>query len=156
MLCTYGGVAFLTGALICMTGNCVRAMVNNVTQPAARGTAFALFNLSDDLGRGLGPLAVAILVEGFGGRRRPAFCVATLGWLLCGALNTAAACTLERDLTRVARKADRAQALADKGLAAGKAGGRWGVRGEEGERRGQGDAGRDPVLRRGKGQYELV
>jgi len=99
-------VAFVTGVLICMTGNCVRSMVQNATRPRARGMAFSIFNLSDDVGRGLGdhacvhwcsipgcppqalfsgnslagPLAVAMLISSWGGKRRPAFNVAALFW----------------------------------------------------------------------------
>lgn len=41
----------------------------NVTYPENRGTAFALFNLSDDIGKGGGPVLVAMLVKAFGDRR---------------------------------------------------------------------------------------
>lgn len=41
----------------------------NVTYPENRGTAFALFNLSDDIGKGGGPVLVALLVRIFGDRR---------------------------------------------------------------------------------------
>jgi MFS-type transporter involved in bile tolerance (Atg22 family) len=47
-----------------MKGNCVRSMVQNTVLPQCRGAAFALFNLSDDVGRGLGPLVVATIVMG--------------------------------------------------------------------------------------------
>jgi MFS-type transporter involved in bile tolerance (Atg22 family) len=36
---------------------------------ACIGTAFALFNLSDDIGKGGGPMLVAMLVRTFGDRR---------------------------------------------------------------------------------------
>ena len=59
-----GGVhnmnANTTSPTLIQTGNCVRSMVQNTTLPHTRGAAFALFNLSDDLGRGLGPLAVKV------------------------------------------------------------------------------------------------
>ena len=44
-------------------------LCQNVTYPENRGTAFALFNLSDDIGKGGGPVLVALLVRIFGDRR---------------------------------------------------------------------------------------
>lgn len=39
------------------TGTNVRATLMNTNAPETRGTAFAIFNLVDDLGKGLGPEA---------------------------------------------------------------------------------------------------
>jgi hypothetical protein len=97
-----------------LTVKCYNVRYQNVTYPENRGTAFALFNLSDDIGKGGGPVLVALLVRIFGDRRystmhilfshhllicfkdcvnillsinhytRPAFCIGILAWLLCG------------------------------------------------------------------------
>ena len=75
----------------------------NVCSPETRGTAFAFFNLSDDLGKGGGPMVIASFVKVFGSRRyssstryvyiplnnntlmtRTAFNVASCFWILCG------------------------------------------------------------------------
>ena len=40
----------------------MRSVLQNVCTPETRGTAFALFNLTDDIGKGGGPLIVATLV----------------------------------------------------------------------------------------------
>ena len=98
---TYFAVALVSGFFITLTGNNVRAMLQNTTRPRGRGTGFAIFALSDDVGKGLGPLAVAGLIAANGGNRRYAFSIAALGWLLCGALNVAAAFTIEKDCDAV-------------------------------------------------------
>ena len=51
----YAG-AILLGFLAGATGPIVRATLQNVTLPQARGQAFALFNTFDDFGRGRQPL----------------------------------------------------------------------------------------------------
>ena len=75
-------VAF-TGFFAAFTGPNVRSVLQNVTSPENRGTAFALFTLSDDIGKGGGPAVVAFLVTSFGSRR-PAFSVGILAWVVCG------------------------------------------------------------------------
>jgi len=44
----------------------VRAMVVNVNAPGERGTAFGVFNLTDDLGKGLGPVMTSLLIARLG------------------------------------------------------------------------------------------
>lgn len=91
-----GGIwAFLAGALSCVTGTNVRAVLIGVNAPETRGTCFALFGLADSLGKGLGPAAVASLIGRMG--RRRAFNQAICLWFLCGALLLAMAWTLEHD-----------------------------------------------------------
>lgn len=57
-------VAALGGLVVPMTGANVRAILANVNPPHQRGSAFSVFNLTDDLGRGLGPFFVAALIVG--------------------------------------------------------------------------------------------
>ena len=47
-----------------------------------RGTAFALYNLADDLGRCLGPFIISFLILNFG--RQIGFNIANGIWFLCG------------------------------------------------------------------------
>ncbi|MBW1877085.1 MAG: MFS transporter [Deltaproteobacteria bacterium] len=75
-------LAVLTGFTITITGPCVRTMLLDVNAPETRGTAFALYNLADDLGKGLGPAIIAVLIASFG--RLTAFHVANLFWVFCG------------------------------------------------------------------------
>lgn len=65
----YLGLMFVGGLAVSIPGPNVRAVLQNVCLPETRGTAFALFNLTDDIGKGGGPALVALLVHGLGGRR---------------------------------------------------------------------------------------
>jgi len=67
-----------------------------------RGTAFSLFMLTDDLGKGFGPLVVAGFVAAFG--RETAFFIAVLFWIPCGCLLAASCYTLPRDLQTAAAR----------------------------------------------------
>jgi MFS family permease len=77
-------------------GPIIKATLTNVTLPRARGQAFALFNLFDDFGKGLGPFYVSLLIVHFGGRLR-AFNLGVFGWILCGVFNFAIFFTVARD-----------------------------------------------------------
>lgn len=69
----------------------------NVCIPEIRGSAFAVFTLSDDIGKGLGPALVVALINACGGNRREAFNIVVLFWLFCGALLTCLALTVVKD-----------------------------------------------------------
>lgn len=58
--------ALFAGFLVNITGPIVRSMLQNVTAPEARGTAFAFFTLTDDIGKGGGPVIVAALASTLG------------------------------------------------------------------------------------------
>jgi predicted MFS family arabinose efflux permease len=75
-------LAFLGGALSCVTGANVRAVLINVNTPETRGTTFAMLNLMDDLGKGAGPAAVAGLITRMGSRRA-AFNLSISFWFPC-------------------------------------------------------------------------
>jgi sugar phosphate permease len=70
-------------------------MVIHVNPPDQRGAAFSLFNLTDDLGRGLGPAIVAQLVGLFG--REKAFILSFSSWGLCAVLLYFTGSTLGKD-----------------------------------------------------------
>jgi hypothetical protein len=113
----------------------VRAVLIGVNAPETRGTVFAIFNLMDGLGKGLGPAAVASLIESHG--RLYAFNVSLSMWLLCGALLACIALTLgadERALQlRLARARNAAQADGEEEEEEQQAGGGGGGRGDGGE-----------------------
>lgn len=90
-------VAICTGLTSGTTGPIVKATLQNVTHPQARGQAFALLNTFDDFGRGLGPVFVAALIESMGGNRTRAFTAGAFGWMLCGLLNVGMFWTVEKD-----------------------------------------------------------
>jgi MFS family permease len=89
-------IAFTGGFGSGPTGPIIKATMTNVTLPRARGQAFALFNLFDDLGKGLGPYFVSILITQMGGRL-PAFNVGVFGWIICGVANLAIFFTVKQD-----------------------------------------------------------
>lgn len=89
-------IAISSGICSGVTGPIIKATLQNVTHPQARGQAFALFNTFDDFGRGLGPVFVAVLIQKMGGRT-PAFNVGVLGWMLCGIFNLCVFWTVVRD-----------------------------------------------------------
>ena len=94
-----GITSLLAGFGSGVTGPIVKATLQNVTLPNARGQAFALLNTFDDFGRGLGPVFVASLIVALGGRRI-AFNVGVAGWILCGLLNACIFFTIREDVFR--------------------------------------------------------
>jgi sugar phosphate permease len=98
-----GAAAGFTAA---MTAPNIRAVLLNVNAPETRGSIFALYNLFDDLGRGLGPFFIALLIASLG--RVGAFHVANLLWVICGVLLVLMSRSFPRDelaLTRRLREA---------------------------------------------------
>ncbi len=75
-------LGFVTGFLISITGPNVKAMLLNVNTPETRGSIFALFNLTDNLGKGFGPVIISFFIVRFG--RLTAFNIANLFWVVCG------------------------------------------------------------------------
>jgi MFS family permease len=105
-----GEISFGTGFRICfiavlagigsgVTGPIVKATLQNVTIPHARGQAFALLNTFDDFGRGLGPVFVAGMIISLGGRQA-AFNIGVGGWILCGLFNICIFFTVKSDEAR--------------------------------------------------------
>ena len=93
-------IGFVLGLLATQTGPIVRACLTNTTAPRARASAFAVFALFDDLGKGFGPVVIARLVRAYG--RRRAFVLATIfGWGVGSLVNAAIPLTLEADERRL-------------------------------------------------------
>ena len=95
-----GLIAFTSGFGSGPTGPIIKATVTNVTHPRTRGQAFALFTLFDDLGKGLGPYFVSLLIVRMGGRLK-AFNVALFGWVICGVANLLIFFTVSQDEAKV-------------------------------------------------------
>ena len=89
-------IALLAGFGSGPTGPIIKATLTNVTDPQERGQAFALFNLFDDFGKGLGPFFVSLLIAGVGGRSE-AFNLGIFGWVICGVANLAVFFFVEAD-----------------------------------------------------------
>ena len=60
----------------------MKAILMNVNHSNHRGTAFSLYKLADDLGRGFGPFIISILILQFG--RQWGFNLANAIWFFCG------------------------------------------------------------------------
>jgi predicted MFS family arabinose efflux permease len=95
MLGTTFFMAVLTGIMSSTVGPNMRAMMMNVNEPETRGVALALQTMLDDLGKGLGPALVAVLISSVG--RTAAFNISTAGWIPCGLLLLSASMTLAKD-----------------------------------------------------------
>ena len=87
--------AVFAGMASSTVGPNVRAMIMNVNEPETRGVALALQTTLDDLGKGLGPAIVALMISGLG--RESAFFWATAGWIPCGILLMMCSKHLEED-----------------------------------------------------------
>ena len=81
--------AALVGLLAAFAGPNLRALLLDRNAPRARGRAIALLTLTDDLGKGLAPALVALLIVPFG--RAAAFDIALGGWLISALLMAAMA-----------------------------------------------------------------
>jgi len=73
------------GFFVSMNGPNVRSVLQSVTAPEVRGSAFAIYNLTDDLGKGGGPVLVASLVHAFG-NRQTAYNVSICFWFICAVM----------------------------------------------------------------------
>ena len=72
----------LSGFFITVTAPNMKAILMNVNHSNTRGTAFAFYNLADDLGRGFGPFIISFFILQFG--RQVAFNIANFIWFFCG------------------------------------------------------------------------
>jgi hypothetical protein len=75
---------FIGGCLASVPGPNIRAALLNVNEPESRGLALALHATLDDLGKGLAPAMIALLITMMG--RNLSFSLSVLGWLPCSML----------------------------------------------------------------------
>ncbi|CAK8990611.1 unnamed protein product [Durusdinium trenchii] len=75
-------LALLGGLLAPVAGGNAKAILLNTVQTKSRGTVFGVYNIMDDLGKGLGPALVSSWVRPLG--RRSSFMLGILFWLPCG------------------------------------------------------------------------
>ena len=76
----------------------LRTMLLNVAAPEVRGTAFAVDNLQHDVGRGLGPFFVSLLLGAMPGDRATALSISFAFWVLSSLAVLPLLATYERDL----------------------------------------------------------
>jgi MFS family permease len=114
----YCALAFPSGIIIGVTGSVVKVVLLNVTTPFNRGSAFAVFTLFDDLGKGAGTFAVSALSASLQKAlndnekgRTLALTIAMFGWVLGAGVHFLMFFYIEKDYA--AAQATMA-ALADK------------------------------------------
>lgn len=71
-----------SGFIISITGANVRAILINVNHPKRRSAIFSLYNLTDDLGKGLGP-AISAVILNLTPDRALALSISVLFWVPC-------------------------------------------------------------------------
>jgi hypothetical protein len=76
----------------------LRTMLLNVAAPEVRGTAFAVDYLQHDVGRGLGPLFVSLLLGAMPSERATALSISFAFWVLSSLAVLPLLATYERDL----------------------------------------------------------
>lgn len=112
---------FFGAAIATVTASNVKAVLINVNAPETRGTIFSIFNLADDLGKGLSPFLIGSVLAVFLGRVA-AFNVAIAMWFVCAAAWFAMIRVFPQDLRRLdeemARRARALSASADQGAVA--------------------------------------
>jgi hypothetical protein len=112
------GLSALAGFLVSIAAPNIRAVVLNVNPPEARGVALALQSVTDDLGKGLGPVIVAAFISQLG--RVGAFNLAIAGWAPCGLLLACLMFTMRSDENAMqARLAQSLQTITTDGGAPG-------------------------------------
>lgn len=78
-------VTAISGALVVIPVPLERAILTNVCLPRSRGRANAIVSIVDDLGKGLGPALVSLLITTFD--RQTAFNISLIGWIIGGVLS---------------------------------------------------------------------
>lgn len=91
--------AIFAGALITVAGPNIKSILLNVNPPEHRGTVFALHNIFDCIGKGLGPLIGGYLILNMGYTFTVYF--SALMWIPCGILYLGIYWTIRKDLDYV-------------------------------------------------------
>jgi MFS family permease len=91
----YYVLAFIAGLLVSTASANVKAILMNVNHPERRGSVFAVFNITDNLGQGFGPAIGGVMMA----MTSTIFALnfAALWWIPCGLLFLLIAKTLGAD-----------------------------------------------------------
>lgn len=92
-------MVFMSGFLSVFPVPIERAILSNVTLPESRGRANSLLNIIDDLGKGLGPFLLSVLISSLG--RKTSFNLSLIGWLVGGTICFFMWCTLQNDELKI-------------------------------------------------------
>jgi len=93
---TYMMFSLPSGLIIGITGAAVKVILMNVTLPEVRGSAFAVFNLFDDIGKGGGVFAVGMIIK-LADDRTTGLNYALIGWIVCGLVHFFMYFSIEED-----------------------------------------------------------
>ena len=75
-------ITLFSGILVVIPVPLERAILTNVCLPKSRGRANAIVSIVDDLGKGLGPALVSLLIAT--SSRQTAFNISLIGWIIGG------------------------------------------------------------------------
>ncbi|GBG26304.1 Synaptic vesicle glycoprotein 2A [Hondaea fermentalgiana] len=95
----YTLIAIPSGLIIGITGSAVRVILVNTIAPSVRGSAFSLFALSDDIGKGMGAYIVSLLITA-AGSREAGLSISLLGWIIGALFHFCMVFTVEKDYKR--------------------------------------------------------
>jgi MFS family permease len=95
-------VAVMGGILVVIPVPLERSILTNICEPQSRGRANALVSIVDDLGKGLGPALISLLITTFD--RQTAFNISLIGWIIGGCLSLAIALFVVKDEQSVQQK----------------------------------------------------
>ncbi|ACL69239.1 MFS transporter [Halothermothrix orenii] len=88
--------SFCTGVVVSLPAPNIKSILINVNPPEHRGTVFSIHNLTDSLGRGVGPLIGGFLVVSQGYQWTMYFAV--FAWIPCGLIYLWMYRTIDNDL----------------------------------------------------------
>ena len=83
-LIVVGSISAIAGSVLSVGGINISSMLMDVNPPENRGTLFSIFNLTDSIGRGVGPVLGGYMAVNYG--LFFTLNVATLFWIPCGVL----------------------------------------------------------------------
>jgi hypothetical protein len=92
---------FLSGALAAINGANIRFIILNVTTPEARGATIAVLNLTNCLGRGIGPSIADLYMRNWHLKRKDGIEISLNFWLVASVLMMLAYLTVIRDEDRL-------------------------------------------------------
>jgi MFS family permease len=92
-------VTVLSGILVVIPVPLERSILTNVCLPRLRGRSNAIVCIADDLGKGLGPALVSLLITSFD--RQTAFNISLIGWIVGGVLSLSIVFFVVNDEARV-------------------------------------------------------
>ncbi|WP_045825733.1 MFS transporter [Teredinibacter turnerae] len=93
-------LACLSGSAISVASSNSKAILMNVNRPEHRGSVFALYNLGDNLGKGIGPAVGGVLYTLTGSYTQMANSAIML-WILAGVIYLVVISTINADRTRL-------------------------------------------------------